>query len=367
MIILIVEGTEIMMLFKLRLSKLVDFFLCLLLFCPSAFTRDYISEYERMFRRDAETVQPQKAPEEQEKSFAVVTIDLMLATMLHPVMRDYNFVVDSFAAPLPEKLAIDPRFYMKEQHDRFIGKQEELQQRIKERDQKIFELQSAVEGAKVEYANRMQFLQQQAREENWPAERLNNDLQKMEKDLWGNVFRFNQQIEETGKEFEQWQEKELVNVFMDRAARDAVFSGIAQEIQEIISTLMQERGINLVLNRPARTKPQLKTPTLKEIHLLAASREQNTLGAFMDGEVFLGHDSSQATIERLYIALESHFRYYGRLMDFFAPVTDGTIFGVSGDITLDVLKKIWEKHKLSPELISKLEAAAKVWLSGGRR
>jgi hypothetical protein len=154
---------------------------------------------------------------------------------------------------------------------------------------------------------------------------------------------------------------------LDRTARDAVFSGIAQEIQEIISALMQERGLNLVLNRPARTKPQLKTPGFREIHLLSASKEQNILAAFMEDHIFLGYDSSQATVERLYIALEGHFRHYGRLMDFFAPVTDSTIFGVSGDITLDVLKKLWEKRGLTPELMSKLEAAAKVWLFGGRR
>lgn len=359
-----------------------------LLFSTAVFSRsDYMDEYERLFHRPPATVAAPapltEASGETAKiteidrlvktntsfrpSFVVATIDLMLVAMLHPDMRDYNFIADTFSAPLPTNLTVDPKFYMKEMHDRFANKQEELLQRLKKRDQKQYDLNIAMEDRKISYANNMQYLQLRAKEENWLAERLNTELQKMEEELWSDIFKLNKQIETVGQEFEQWREKELVNIFMTGKEREQKFGNISHEIQSVISELMKEKGLVLVLHRSVRTKPQLQVPTAREMHLLGVSGEQNLLSSLASGQIFLGYDNSEASRERLYDALAGHFRLYGRLADFFAPVADNTIFGVSTDITIDVLKTIWLQRGVNPDLITKLELVAKVWFSGGRR
>ncbi|PCJ19785.1 MAG: hypothetical protein COB02_06230 [Candidatus Cloacimonadota bacterium] len=69
---------------------------------------DFESRYKKMNKTSSNDSKKSK-----KKSFKVAILDLKLALLLHPLMKDYDFEIHSFIKPIPKNLNVPINFYLK--------------------------------------------------------------------------------------------------------------------------------------------------------------------------------------------------------------------------------------------------------------
>jgi len=346
----------------------VAFFIGLNLTCSYSDPVDSArSAYEKIFGRfdalirasESSQASTQSVQWTSQTSNPVAVVDLALVHLLHPSMKDFNFIAQSFLRPIPNDLKVDPRFYLEQRQRAYreIRTEHSVQKRNLEMQRRSIHQEILWEKSHLNKRinDRIRDFQNQ-------PDKLGDEIQKLEEEVWSKIFTLEKKLNAAQSEYLEWTKKNASDNFLAEDERDAKFQQIAKEIQDELDAIRQEKGVHIVLNSselPKRKLTPFELPDLvsdNNLHL------ENSLAKMLGNRAPLGGTGSvKITPEQAYENLLPHFTQYEWVRNTFSEVVDNILFlGSKPDLTHALLKRIWNRHNIAPEIQERIIAAITV-------
>jgi hypothetical protein len=286
----------------------------------------------------------------------VAVVDLALVHLLHPSMKDFNFIAQSFLRPIPQDLKVDPRFYLEQRQRAYreIRTEHSVQKRNLEMQRRSIHQEILWEKS---HLNKR--INDRIRDFQNEPEKLGDEIQKLEEEVWSKIFTLEEKLKVAQSEYLEWTKKHASDNFLAEDERDAKFQQIAKEIQDELDTIRREMGVHIVLNSSELPKRRLAPFELPDLISDSNLHLENSLARMLGNRAPLGGKGSvKITPEQAYENLLPHFTQYEWVRNTFSEVVDNILFlGSKPDLTYALLKRIWNRHNITPEIQERIIAA----------
>lgn len=289
-----------------------------------------------------------------EKDLRLGACDLNLVFLMHPRMRDYNFLVQSFRAPLPAKLNVPAEFYLKQRNDQRLAflKQLDSRKALFEGSQK--KLESQIKQLRMEFEREITSLKSE------PG--AIRKIEIAEDRYFKSRMELEGQIQELVTNYRKWKAENTVEIYLPEPARNKLFRSISIEIQESLRKLSKTHGIDLIFNKPLKnTRASPLTPGNSFDYTTLANYE-NHFALLMRRPMAVGEGNAALSTRGLYRSMAPYFSNYEQIFQYFKPVLSQHLFlGQGRDLTTEVLSHLWRKYKIPDAKIDAMLEIVKSW------
>lgn len=287
-------------------------------------------------------------------SLGRVSMDLLL--LMHPKMKKYNFHVDSFFTEIPEKLTMPVEFYLKDRQKAFKEYKAKALSKKRGMMKKIENVKRSLNSLRQKYLkSNNELLSMQS------DDKLRNQkYQKIESEYWTSRVKLEEEIKKIRNQFEKWVSNNSKELFLNRQDRDQVLKDIAKEVKEIVQIVANEKNINLVFNRNAKTLGA--GSNLLQLQDKPFLFDNNhALQKFFDNEFYFDYKKSGSTSDYLQ-AFNSYLKHYESIHSIFANAyRQFDTLGKVHDLTIPSLNLMFTRYKFPKKIKLKLLKAVQSW------
>jgi hypothetical protein len=291
------------------------------------------------------------------KEGRIAVCDLNLILLFHPRMSQYNFKVHSFQAPLPEKLKIDPSFYLRQRQAEVGRLRRALRSREEILKQERRRIKARLQSLKNKFQSQMSDLSLK-REES--REELSKIADRLEEEYFKERFKLETQLTEGGAKLQSWKLSNLKRNYVSQKTRHFILAEISSEVLNVSGRICDELGIDLLLDQGQKETP---VPTLanRRVDPAKAGKVQNRLASFLQRPWQVGEGNAKMSIRGQFKLLASHFSRYEEMDSMLGPRVSPALHK---DLTLDILHEIWTRNQIPKAVQAALHSAIMAWKKG---
>ncbi len=271
-------------------------------------------------------------------------------------MARYNFKVHSFQAPLPEKLKIDPAFYLKERQVEVNRFRRELRRQEELLKQSRRKLKSRLQNLKNEFQSKMSDLSLNRKDK---RENLSKEADRLEEEYFKKRFELEKKINQAGSKHQSWRLSHLKKNYVDEKTRRFILTEISAEVQAVSRQVCDRHGVDLLLDQGPR--PRGSDFETKGVDPSKAGNYKNHLADFLKRPLKIGEGNAKLSIRGQFKRLAPHFSQYSKMN---LLLGEGHSPALKKDLTLAILEEIWTRNQIPKEVQQALRLAITAWRKG---
>ncbi|MBT3786479.1 hypothetical protein HOF92_16000 [bacterium] len=347
--------------------------LCLMLSSYSLTAReDPFSQYEEILNKRVEPKAVISSPDKpQVKSSSgsasaglrLGTCDFSLLLLFHPRMKDYNFRVRSFRAPLPKTLDVPAQFYLKQMQEkrgaylRALGTREELLR------QSLARVVQELLSLKQDFQKKMAEITAKGGTKAQSAAKI---MEQTEDRYFESRLNFEQKQNQLKEDFAKWTESARVELYVPEDQRNNILQAISREVRDLLTTLSEDQKIDVVFNRSLRTTRGPLAAPRKSPDFYKLANYENSFSQFLERPLAVGEGNAALSTRGLFRGIAVYLSRYEEIYSYFKPVLSRHLFlGEPIDLTFVAIAQLWESYKIPEQRAAPLLTALKNWSRKG--
>lgn len=344
------------------MKVLLNVSLALMIIWINQAAKDPFSQYEEILNSrvgsspaGSEEVSVSKNTRPEEKSeLKLGTCDLSLIFLLHPRMRDYNFLVQSFRAPLPEKLSVPAEFYMRQRNAKRIAFLKQLDTREALFEESQQRLASAISQLRQNFEREISELKSEPgaiRKIEVAEDRYFKERMELEEEIQNSIA-----------DHKKWKADNTVEIYVSEGQRNQIFRLISKEIQESLQSISKSAGIDLIFNKSLKRVRAVANSPDKSFDYTSLANYENHFAMLMNRPMTVGEGNAALSTRGLFRSVAPYFANYEEIFQYFEPVLSQHLFlGQGEDLTVQSLKLLWESYQIPETKLSAMLEVVKNW------